>query len=100
LSNLSSTKVDLIERLTDICLKVILFGFVLLGITVLTAFFIYCVMNDKGVQAKAISGYCDALFATAFIKLIWHYFVKPKQIPASSTVALQASASDSDYDEE
>lgn len=75
---ITNKQVDVIERLTELALRVSLFAFVLVGVAVLTAFFIYCVMNNKGTQAKAITGYGDALFFTAFAKLVWNFFVRDK----------------------
>jgi hypothetical protein len=77
-------QVDVIERLTDLALRVLLFCFVLLGTAVLTFFFIYCVMNDKGIQAQAISGFGDVLFFAAFGKLVWNFFVRDKSEPPQS----------------
>ena len=79
-------KVDVYERLAELALKVVLFFFVLIGVAVLTAFFIYCVLNDKGTQAKAISGYGDLVFFTAFGKLIWNFFVKSKPVAPGATI--------------
>jgi hypothetical protein len=64
------------ERLTDLAMKVVIFCFVLVGVTAMTAFFIYCVMHDKGTQAKAISGYGDLVFFTAFGNLVWYFFIR------------------------
>jgi hypothetical protein len=81
-------QVDVIERLTDLALRVLLFCFVLFGTAVLTFFFIYCVMKDKGVQAQAISGFGDILFFAAFGKLVWNFFVREKS--GSQSKALPA----------
>ncbi len=73
---ITNKQVEPIERLTELALKVILFLFILVGTAVLTGFYIYCLVNDKGVQAKAISGFGDLVFYAAFGKLVWNYFVR------------------------
>ena len=73
---ITTKQVEPIERLTELALKVILFLFILVGTAVLTGFYIYCVINDKGIQAKAISGFGDLVFFAAFGKLVWNYFVR------------------------
>jgi hypothetical protein len=79
---ITQKKVAVFDGLAELCLKVLLFAFVLCGVSVLTFFFIYFVVKDKGGQAKAIIGYGDAVFFTAFAKLIWYFF--PKKQPADS----------------
>ena len=65
---ITTSQVEAIERLTDLGLKVVLFLFILEGAVVLTGFYIYCVVNDKGTQAKAISGLDDAVFFRSICK--------------------------------
>ena len=74
--NITHAGVSVAERLCDLAMKVLLFLFVLLGVAVMTYFFIYCVMNDKGTAAKAISGYGDAVFFTAFGHFVWYFFIR------------------------
>jgi hypothetical protein len=91
---LSSAQVQPIERLTELALKVILFGFILLGTAVLTGFYIYCVVNDKGTEAKAISGFGDAVFFAAFGKLVWNYFVRDPYVQPGTAHAIAAGGTE------
>jgi putative effector of murein hydrolase LrgA (UPF0299 family) len=74
--NITPGAVDVAERLADLAMKIFLFLFVLAGVSVMTYFFIYCEMTDKGVQAKAVSAYGDAVFFTAFGTLVYYFFSK------------------------
>jgi hypothetical protein len=92
---ITNKQVEPIERLTELALKVVLFLFILVGTAVLTGFYIYCVVNDKGAQAKAISGCGDLVFFAAFGKLVWNYFVRKAADQASSLNTITAGESTS-----
>jgi hypothetical protein len=92
---ITNKQVEPIERLTELALKVILFLFILVGTAVLTGFYIYCVVNDKGVQAKAISGFGDLVFFAAFGKLVWNYFVRKTPDQSGSLNTITAGESNS-----
>lgn len=89
----SQSQVSLIAELTEVVMKFLLFLFILTGVAVLTAFFIYCVMTGEDGQAKTISGYGDAIFVTAFGKLVWNYFVRKAALPATTTMPTAITAS-------
>jgi hypothetical protein len=74
--NITEDNVTTAERLTELALKIFLFFFVLLGVTVFSGFFIYCVMNGKGVEAKAIAGVGDLVFFGAFGWLVRYFFFR------------------------
>jgi hypothetical protein len=84
--SLTSRQVEPIERLTELGIKVVLFLFILLGTATLTGFYIYCTVNDKGGQAKALAGFGDAVFFAAFARLVWYYFVSDKRTASVGSV--------------
>ena len=87
---ITSKQADVVVRLTNLALKVVAFFSVLIGVAACTVAFMYCVMHDKGGQAKAISGYGALVFFTAFGKIVWSYFDSGKPTVNDSSTSGQA----------
>jgi hypothetical protein len=96
---ISHGQVDVIERLTDLALKVLVFFFVLGGVAVFSFLFAISVLHDKSTQAQLFSGFIGSVFVASLGTIVWKYFARSDSKPQIGSSPLPSISASGDSDD-